>query len=246
MTGSADGWPGGAREHFLSLVSHELRTPLNGIKSWAHVLERHLSGKPPDEMAEKAVAGILMGVEQQVALIEELVDAARVLGGSVELSRQPMRLEAALADAIAATALAAQDKGVEVVKSSPVASVLVHGDFARLQQVLARLLDNAIRFSPPSSRVRIDRGTDDLRTWIAIADEGPAIPPAALALLFEPPARGADPCRGRRAHMLGVGLAVSKRIAELHGGSLDCASESARPGATFRLTLPKLREPVTA
>lgn len=239
MNASRGPVPPDEREHFLALVAHELRSPLNGIKSWAHVLERYVHDHGGDETAEKAVAGIMLGVEQQVALIEEFVDGARILCGVAELSQQPMRLEAALADAIASTSSAASGKHVQVVNGSPAEGVVVNGDFARLQQLLVRLLDNAIRFSPPGSRVQVDGGCDRRNAWIAVGDEGPAISSAALTQIFEP-FGPVDASRGRRAHLLGLGLAVSRRIAELHGGTLDCAS-GAQHGATFRLTLPLLQ-----
>ena len=228
-----------ARERFVSLVSHELRSPLNGIKNWAHVLQRRLRDAGGDPAGERALEGILLGIEQELALIEELVEASHVLGGTMELSRQPVRLEAVLADALACCEPAARAKQVQLERSTA-ASAIVDGDFARLERLLSRLLDHSIRFSPSGSRVKVDSGRENGQAWVVIVDEGPAIPPSVLERLFDPFA-AVDETHGRRAHVLGLVLPVSRRVAELHGGALDCSSDASARGATFRLTLPVLQ-----
>ena len=227
-----------ARERFLALVSHELRSPLNGIKSWAHVLERCVRDAGDDPHAARAVEGILFGVDQELVLIEDLIEAARVLGGTVRLSRQPVQFDAVLADAIACCEPAARAKEVRIVRPRP-AHAVVDGDFARLQRLVARLLEHSIHFSPSGSRVELDAGCDDGHAWVMIADEGPSIPSSAIARLLDPFA-AVDEGHSRRAHMLGLALPVANRVAELHGGVLECTSDAAARRTTFRLALPVL------
>lgn len=227
-----------ARDQFLSVVSHELRSPLNGIQSWAHVLESQIDTDKP--IVQRALAGIKTGVTQQVFLIEALLDATQILNGHFSLLEEPYSLNGAIQSAIDELRSEAEQKQIDVVFIPDVADIDMLGDAERIQQVFRHLLSNAIKFTADNGNVNIRVSRSIEAAEVSVEDDGIGIAPTFGASIFEP-FRQQDSSQTRRAAGLGLGLAVSRRVAELHGGSLQCESEGVGRGSTFRVILPLIR-----
>ena len=227
-----------ARDQFLAIVSHELRSPLNGIKSWTHVLDSQLQDAPP--LVRRAVAGIMIGVDQQVRLIEDLLDVTRALSGHLGLARQAMPLLPALAGAVEALRATAIEKGIRLDTDYPLADGEIDGDPDRLRQVFVNLVANAVKFTPPGGTIEVSARREGAMAVVEVADNGAGIPPEFLPYVFDP-FRQADQGSSRRGQDgLGLGLALVQRLAELHGGYATCESEGLGRGARLRVYLPLL------
>jgi PAS domain S-box-containing protein len=229
-----------ARDQFLAIVSHELRSPLNGIKSWTHVLENHL--RDGDATVQRALSGIMIGVEHQVRLIEDLLDVTRAFSGSLGLVKQPMPLLPSLVDAVETLRAAALDKDLLVETDYGVADCAIHGDADRIRQVFLNLISNAVKFSRPGGTIWVSASADDNMARVEVRDDGAGIAPEFLPYVFDP-FRQADTTSSRRSQQgLGLGLALVQRIAELHGGYATCESAGLGHGSTLRVFLPLRRE----
>ena len=227
-------------DRLLSMISHELRSPLNGVKTWAHVLENHLCDGD-DETVRHAVAGILLGVDQQVHLIDELLDTTRALSGKLTLARQTLPLLPLLVGAVEAARAEASAKQLVLSTDYRLAKGEVHGDAARLGQIFTNLLSNAIRFTPARGSIQVVADTGGSMARITVSDNGAGIPPDFLPHLFDPFSQ-ADLSSGSRRNGMRLGLVLAHRLAELHGGYATCESEGVGKGSTFRVCLPLLHE----
>ncbi len=229
-----------ARDQFLAIVSHELRSPLNGIKSWTHVLENQL--RDPDPTVRRALAGIMIGVDQQVRLIEDLLDVTRALSGNLGLVKEAMPLLPALADAVETLRATALEKGLRIVTDYAIADREIHGDSDRIRQIFVNLVSNAVKFTPPGGTIWVSARAEGAMARVEVRDNGAGIPPEFLPFIFDP-FRQAHPGPGQRGQEgLGLGLALVDRLSELHGGHATCESDGVDRGATFRIHLPLRRE----
>jgi PAS domain S-box-containing protein len=228
-----------ARDQFLAIVSHELRSPLNGIKSWTHVLENQL--RDADPSVRRALAGIMIGVEHQVRLIDDLLDVTRALSGNLGLVKETMPLLPVLADAVESLRALAAEKGLQIVTEYDIADRDIHGDPDRVHQIFVNLVANAVKFTPAGGTIWVSAAADGGTARIEVRDNGVGVPPEFLPYLFDP-FRQADQGSSSRRQGLGLGLALVQRLAELHGGHVTCASEGRDRGATFRVYLPLQRD----
>jgi PAS domain S-box-containing protein len=228
-----------ARDQFLAIVSHELRSPLNGIKSWTHVLENQL--RDADPSVRRALAGIMIGVEHQVRLIDDLLDVTRAMSGNLGLAKQPMQLLPALADAVESLRALAVEKGLSIVTDYGIAEREIHGDPDRVHQIFGNLLANAVKFTPPGGTIRVSATSEEGMARIEVRDNGAGIPPEFLPYVFDP-FRQAEGARNRPQDGLGLGLSLVQRLAELHGGHVSCESAGLDQGAAFRVFLPWRRD----
>jgi PAS domain S-box-containing protein len=229
-----------ARDQFLAIVSHELRSPLNGIKAWTHVLENQL--KDPDPTVERALAGIMIGVEHQVRLIEDLLDVTRALSGNLGLAKQAMPLLPVLADAVETLRATALEKGLQIVTDYAIADGEIHGDPDRVRQVFVNLVSNAVKFTPPGGTIWVSAAAEGAMARVEVRDNGAGIPAEFLPHVFDPFRQADAGASKRRQEGLGLGLALVQRLAQLHGGHATCESEGPGRGATFRVYLPLRRE----
>ena len=229
-----------ARDQFLALVSHELRSPLNGIKSWTHVLENQL--RDPDPTVRRALAGIMIGVEHQVRLIEDLLDVTRALSGNLGLVKQAMPLLPVLADAVETLRATALEKGQQIVTDYAIADREIHGDPDRVRQIFVNLVSNAVKFTPPGGTIWVSAAAEGAMARVEVRDDGAGIPPEFLPHVFDPFRQADAGASRRRQEGLGLGLALVQRLAQLHGGHASCESDGPGRGATFRVHLPLRRE----
>jgi PAS domain S-box-containing protein len=230
-----------ARDQFLAIVSHELRSPLNGIKSWTHVLENLLREAEPS--VRRALAGIMIGVEHQVRLIDDLLDVTRALSGNLGLAKQPMPLLPVLADAVEGLRAMAIEKDLQIIVDYGIGDREIHGDPDRVRQIFVNLVMNAVKFTPPGGAVWVSARPEGAMARIEVRDNGAGIPPEFLPYLFDPFRQADQGSSSRRSQEgLGLGLALVQRLAELHGGHVTCESEGLGSGATFRVYLPLRRD----
>ena len=228
-----------ARDRFLAVLAHDLRSPLNGIQVWANVLEKQLPAELPPLM-RRALDGIRNGIDHQVRLIEDLLDATRIMSGGLSLSVSTQALGPLVQAAVENVAEAAALRGVEIrLDLGGHAGETVRGDPHRLQQIVRKLLSNAIEFSPPQAAVDAVLERDGGTLKLSVRDQGPGVDPAVLPRLFE--WFGQEQPPGARHHDgMVTGLALVRRLAELHAGQLGASSAGAGAdaGASFELRLP--------
>ncbi len=224
-----------AKDEFLATVSHELRTPLNAILGWAQLAER---GELTPEQLGRAIETIERNALSQSRLIEDLLDVGRIVSGNLRLMRAPVELEWVLVSVCEMLRPMADAKGVTLVTTRGPGVDTVVGDATRLQQVVSNLVSNAVKFSYVGGRVDVDvRGDGPAAVIVSVTDRGEGIEPAFLPHVFER-FRHADGSSTRSHGGLGLGLAIVRSLAELHGGSVSASSEGKSRGATFRVRLP--------
>jgi signal transduction histidine kinase/CheY-like chemotaxis protein len=230
-----------AKDEFLATLSHELRTPLNAILGWVRMLR--LGTIEPSRHAD-ALAVIERNARVQVQLIEDLLDVSRIITGKMRLDLRMVAVNAVLAEAATALRPAADAKRVnlEWAPDASAGSILAAPD--RLQQIVWNLLSNAIKFTPAGGTVTLttERRPDELR--IVVRDTGAGIEPSFLPHVFER-FRQADSTTTRAHSGMGLGLAIVRHLIELHGGTIEAASEGVGRGACFTVRLP-VRDAVPA
>lgn len=225
-----------ARDQFLAIVSHELRSPLNGIKSWTHVLQNQLRDSEPT--IQRAIAGIMIGVEQQVRLIEDLLDVTRAVSGNLGLVKQAMPLLPVLAEAVEGLRATATMKALHVITDFGIGDREIHGDPDRVRQIFVNLISNAVKFTRPGGSIWISARPEGTMARVEVRDDGAGIPPEFLPYLFDPFRQADQGSSVRSQDGLGLGLALVQRLADLHGGYVTCDSGGVNRGATFRVFLP--------
>jgi signal transduction histidine kinase/ActR/RegA family two-component response regulator len=225
-----------AKDEFLAIVSHELRTPLSAMLGWAEVLR---SRRPGDPIYERALQTIERNAELQSKLIEDLLDTTRILSGKLSIEAHPLYLDELLEESLDVVRPTAETKNIALLVTFDSAPGLILGDANRLQQVFWNLLSNAIKFTEPGGRVeaRLERGNVEAR--IIVSDTGKGITPDFLPYVFDP-FRQADSSSARRQGGLGLGLALARRLVEMHGGAIKAESAGEGQGAIFTVTLPTL------
>ena len=225
------------KEDFLATLSHELRTPLNALLGWMHVLKMPTA----DEATRKrALESIERNARAQSVLINDLLDVSRATSGKLRLETTVVDLSAIVLEAVDAMRPAARARDIEVNVSTGELRGQVWGDSDRLQQVMWNLLSNAVKFTKPGGR--IDITVEDRRdcVTIVVADNGVGIDSAFLPHVFER-FRQADSSTTRAQAGLGLGLAIVRRLVDLHGGDVAVHSAGIGKGSTFTVTLPTRR-----
>ncbi len=228
------------KSNFLAHMSHELRTPLNGILGFsAMLLEGH--GGPLTEKGRRYATQVQQSGQHLLALINDVLDLSKVEAGRLELRRESVAVAGAVATAVDLTRGLAAARGVTVIVDGIEPALTLHADPVRLHQAITNLLSNAIKFTPGGGRVtlRAGRAPRAAGDWIeiAVADTGIGIDPQHVPRLFQPFEQLEN--RPRRSHEgTGLGLALTRRLVELHGGSIRAESPGPGRGSTFTVTLP--------
>jgi two-component system phosphate regulon sensor histidine kinase PhoR len=227
------------RQEFVANVSHELRTPLSLIKSAAETLID--GGKHDPAVTTRFLEIIEKHANRLTLLIDDLLLLARLDSGRVELNLQPVPLRAAAQDALDDAALIARARGVSLVNRVP-AEVAADADPDRLRQVLANLIDNAIKYGRTDGHVTLGGRTAEggTRVEITVRDDGPGIPAEAKSRIFERFYR-VDKARSREQGGTGLGLAIVKNVVTAHGGDVRVESAPGK-GTEFFITLPAARK----
>jgi len=221
------------RSAMLSNASHELRTPLTGILGSAQNLRDGVAG-PLAAQQREYVQMIEHDSGRLIRVVNELLDAARVESGRVQLQREPIALHRLIDDVFGLLQPAAAQRGVALQRRGD--EPVVHADADKIRRVLINLLDNAIKFCRPQGLVRVSVTNVGEALSVAVEDQGPGIDAADLPHLFERFYRGrsADGTPGS-----GLGLAIARNLARLHGGDIALDGGSGR-GSRFVLSLPRI------
>ena len=222
------------KDEFLATLSHELRTPLNAVLGYARMLRTR---SMPPEKAESAIEVVERNATALKQMIEDVLDVSRIVAGRLRLEVKPVDLPAILEEACATVMPAADAKGVRVdMKVAPLTGP-VSGDPNRLRQIVWNLMSNAIKFTSHGGTVQLRLSRVDSHVEIAVSDTGRGISPDFLPFVFERFRQG-DSSASREHGGLGIGLAIARQLAEMHGGTIAAASEGPGRGATFTVTLP--------
>lgn len=225
------------KDEFLAVVSHELRTPLSAVLGWARLL---LSGQLDPERATRAVETIERNAKGLARIIDDVLDISRILGRGVHVEQETVDLRSVIRLALDEVHPAAIARGVEVTITDPVASPgPVAGDATRLQQVVANLLANAVKFTPSGGRIEVRLTCHASDAVIEVADTGQGISPDFLPHVFDRFAQ-ADGSSTRRHGGVGLGLAIVRALVERHGGTVLAESPGLGQGATFTVRLPTI------
>jgi signal transduction histidine kinase len=221
------------KDDFLATLSHELRTPINAVMGWTQMLRQ---GVVQGERATAALEAIERNARVQQRLIEDLLDTSRIVTGKFGIEMAIVDILQAVSDAVETVRPSASAKGVRLeVRCAP---ATIPGDAQRLQQALANLLSNGVKFTPDGGSVVVDVTGVDTHLEIAVADTGQGIAADVLPHIFDRFRQGEGGLT--RVHMgLGLGLAIVRHIVELHGGTVNAESAGEGQGSTFRMRLPK-------
>lgn len=228
-----------AKDQFLATLSHELRTPLTAMLGWARMM------RMPDLDAEtiaQAIDAIERSAVAQAELIEDVLDISRVTAGKLSLNLDDVDLGHVALEAIAVLRPSATLREVTLDFHAPAEPIIISADGNRLQQIIWNLLSNAIKFTPKDGCVDVDCRRDESHAVLTVTDNGRGISRELLPHIFEA-FRQEDSSTTRATSGLGLGLAIVRKLVELHGGSIQVASEGLGRGSVFTLTLPVAREP---
>ena len=219
---------------FIAMLAHELRNPLAPIRTAVHLMERLPAGDPTHAEMRKTI-------ERQSAhlmrIVDDMLDIARITRGTLSIERRAVDLAEAVSQAVEIVA-----SGVEQAKHSlsvelPPTPLFVAGDLGRLTQIVANLLTNAVRFTPDGGRIAVRGWQEGGQVLLAVRDDGRGIPADSFETIFGMFVQGKEPLK-RVGGGLGIGLALARRIAELHGGTVEVRSEGEGEGSEFTLRLP--------
>jgi PAS domain S-box-containing protein len=225
-----------AKDEFLAMLGHELRNPLAPIVTAIELLK--LNGHE----ATREVATIERQSQHLVRLVDDLLDIARVTRGKLELKRRRCELQAVVTKAIEIAApLIERRRHVLDVSIEP--NIPIHGDEFRLAQLFANLLTNAAKYTPDNGHISIDSKAEGDEVQVAVRDNGSGIPADLLPRLFAPFVQASQSSE-RSQGGLGLGLALARSLAELHGGTIAASSPGAGHGSTFTVTLPVASAPL--
>jgi PAS domain S-box-containing protein len=227
-----------AKSEFLSILSHELRTPLTPVLLTTSLMETH-PGLPPD--LREDVATIRRNVELESRLISDLLDLTRIEKGKLQLDVQDVDLHAAVRSAID---ICQREASARLEVDFGAARHTVRGDPTRLQQVFWNLINNAHKFTPTSGTINVRSYNVRERVRVEVRDTGAGIDPLLLPRLFTAFEQG-DVRAVRQQAGLGLGLAITRRLVEAHGGTVTATSGGRGNGATFVVELPAV-EPAAA
>jgi signal transduction histidine kinase/DNA-binding response OmpR family regulator len=223
------------KSEFLANMSHELRTPLNGIIGFTEILLEGTYGHLNAKQAE-CTRDVLEGGRHLLGLINDILDLSKIEAGKVELTRDDVGLDALVNNALTMVRPQAARKQLQIeVDLSP--GLTVHGDADRIRQILLNLLSNAVKFTPAAGSVRLHARISEKNVRISVSDTGVGIAEADQDKLFKNFSQ-VDSSITRRFGGTGLGLTISKRLVELHGGSIGCTSKLGE-GSTFWFEIPR-------
>ena len=222
------------KSDFLATLAHELRNPLAPLRNGLQIMRMAgtnelLAGRARDMMERQ--------VTHLVRLVDDLLDVARISGGKIELRREPRSLQDVVGRAIetAGPALDARSHALDV--RAPAEPIRVDVDETRMAQVVANLLGNAAKYTPPGGEIVVEARVEAGRALLEVSDNGVGIPAEALPTLFDMFSQVRENLSMAQGG-LGIGLALSRRLVELHGGSIEASSDGPGEGSLFKVSLP--------
>jgi len=225
------------KDHFLAMLSHELRTPLTPVISTLESLEREPA---PSEDTKSALAMIRRNIELETQLIDDLLDFTRISRDKMQLRFTPVDAHLAISSVVEICRAEAESKSLQVRLDLRADTHQVAADAAKFQQIIWNLLKNAIKFTPHDGKIVIAscNPSPELLT-ISVRDTGIGMDPEVMQRIFDPFEQG-NRSFEQRSGGLGLGLAISKSLAQAHGGTLAAQSEGGDRGSTFILSMQTL------
>jgi signal transduction histidine kinase/ActR/RegA family two-component response regulator len=221
-----------AKNEFIATLAHELRNPLAPVMSFIEVLKLQVA----DEAAQESIAGIEENARMMRHLLDDLLDAARVSQGKFMLKKEPVNLGDVLRSSLSSIEDFAKAKDITVNATFPEREIVIEADPVRLRQIVMNLLNNACKYTEAGGHLSLSAELVKNSIVIRVSDTGVGIAPGSIQRLFQPftqlhnsPERGTG---------LGIGLYLTKRLTEMHGGKLSVKSEGKGKGSTFSVTLP--------
>jgi signal transduction histidine kinase len=226
------------KSEFLANMSHELRTPLNAIIGFSEVLTERMFGELNDKQ-EEYLKDIHASGQHLLSLINDILDLSKIEAGRMELELSDFHLPSAIENALILVRERASRRGIRLGSTIDERLGMIGGDERKVKQVLLNLLSNALKFTPEGGRIDVDARLDGGMVEISVADTGIGIAPADQDAAFEEfrQVGAAD----KKAEGTGLGLALSRKFIELHGGKIWVKSQVGQ-GSTFTFTLPVRRE----
>jgi signal transduction histidine kinase len=228
------------KDEFLAMLAHELRNPLAPIANASELLSRSIRNDP---RAQTAIGMVKRQVTQLTRLVDDLLDVSRITQGRIELETRPVDFAAVVAQAVETVEPQLRERRHRLsTTTSGYGPLFVLGDFARLVQCVANLLTNAVKYTEPGGEISVCSRGDETGIVVEIADTGIGITPELLPRVFDlfvQSERSLDRAKGG----LGIGLAVVKRLVEMHDGEVRAESEGPGRGSTFRIRLPRIARP---
>lgn len=223
-----------AKDEFLATISHEIRTPLNAILGWLQILR---AGRVDNDYSTHVLDSIERNAKAQAKLIEDILDASRIVSGKLRLDVGSVDLASIIEAAVDTVRPAANAKSIRLETMLDPLAERVSGDPNRLQQVIWNLLFNAIKFTPVGGRVTVRLQGTESEVEVIVDDTGEGISAEFLPHVFDR-FRQADSTSARKHGGLGLGLAIVRNLVELHGGTVYVNSEGEGHGASFTVRLP--------
>ena len=231
---------GKLKDQFLANVSHELRTPLNSVIGFSELLlTGEVEGAPLSGTQRDYLETISRNGRHLLQLINELLDLSKIAAGRMDLHLEPVPLDALLREAVDSVRAQLEARRHRLALEPAPEPVSVRADRGRVLQILLNLLSNAIKFTPDGGHVMLTARVEDggRHVRVAVRDTGIGIAPEDRAKLFQEFVQ-LDAAPSRRYEGTGLGLALSKRLVELHGGAIGVESALGK-GSTFWFTLPR-------
>lgn len=229
-----------AKDDFLGMVSHELRAPLNVIAGWASVLKQAQErGTLTDATATRAIATILKHCQSQAQLIDDLLDVSRISSGHLALDMRPLDLAGSVRAVTEGLTPTAEGKGLALRGTGLQQAHRIQGDARRVQQIVANLLGNAIKFTPSGGRISVTLSRLGPTIELAVTDTGIGVAPDLLPTLFDRFTQ-ADISRTREYGGLGLGLSIVRHLVQAHGGTVAAHSEGEGRGARLTVRFPAI------
>ncbi len=226
-----------ARSRFLATMSHELRTPLNAIIGFADLLLMQVARREPAAKLDEYLGDIGSSGRHLLQIINDILDFSKLETGAVKLDQADFPLEPMIASAVRIARGQSQTKDVELAAAPIDPAIVLHGDERKLRQVMLNLISNAVKFTPHGGRVEVSTHLDQTGARvIAVNDTGVGISPEDIERVFEPFVQ-ADGNLDRASSGTGLGLPLSRKLVELHGGTLHLESKPGE-GTTAVVTLP--------
>jgi signal transduction histidine kinase/CheY-like chemotaxis protein len=224
------------RDQFLAMLGHELRNPLGAIVLASYSLNERVGD---DALVRKHYGVIERQTKHLTRLIDELLDVARITSGKVTLRRAPMDLGALIANCLQAHESATRASELTLALELPEEPIIVDGDPVRLEQIIANIVTNAIKYTPPGGRICVRLCATTAVAQVIVRDTGSGISPALLGRVFDLFAQAEDTLARSRGG-LGIGLTVVRQLVELHGGTVTAKSDGIGGGSEFTVVLPRL------